>query len=84
MSIIDNAEDLTAAEERLAAMTDEQLVTDLAYWAATTQDHLEEHDAVRVRLVAVKTQYAEAQTWVTLTTTEIRRRRDAKRAKADG
>lgn len=84
MSIIDSPAELLEAEARLAAMTDEQLVTDLAYWAATTQDHLEEHDVVRGRLAAVKTQYAEAQTWVTLTTTEIRRRRDAKRAKAAG
>lgn len=84
MSIIDSAEDLTAAEARLAAMTDEQLVADLAYWATSTQDAIEDHDAVVVVVRAKKRLYAEAQQWTSLVVTEIRRRRDAKRARADG
>lgn len=84
MSIIDSAEDLTAAQARLEGTSDEQLERDLVYWATATQDAGAEHDAVIDQARAKKLLYLEAQRWVALTVTEIRRRRDAKRAKADG
>lgn len=84
MSIIDSTEELTAAQARLEGMSDDQLAVDLVYWATATQDAIEEHDAISEVMRAKKRQYLEAQHWTSLVVGVLRKRRDAKRAKADG
>lgn len=84
MSIIDNQVDLQEAKLKLGTLDEDQLVKDLAYWSIVELDHHAELEDLSRRYNDVSVLHAEARRWGALVTTELRTRRDAKRAKADG
>lgn len=84
MSIIDSATDRAEAELRLGVEDEAKLERDLAYWAIQEQDHHAEAVDVQRRLWALLELDKEAGAWVTLIASELRKRRDEKRARAVG
>jgi hypothetical protein len=82
VSVLDNREEVAAAEAQLAAASDERLAGDLLYWTVASLDHAEDYRAVNERLAEVRGLYTVAEQWIGMIAREIRRRRDAKRAEA--
>jgi hypothetical protein len=84
VSILDSREEIAAAEAKLAAASDEQLAVDLRYWTVAAYDAAADYIELQARQAEVRRLHAEAEHWIGLVAQEVRKRRDAKRSRADG
>jgi len=75
MSILDSAEEATAAQERLRAATDESLLNDLRFWTLASYDAAEDYRQIHQRINRTRVLHAEAEQWVGLIAQELRSRR---------
>jgi hypothetical protein len=81
VSITDGGDELNQAVQRVAAMTDEALARDLAYWSLAARDAEVAYQDLSERRARAKAQYDEARAHGVLITDQMRYRRDKGRAR---